>query len=732
MNRIFRNFLILSVAALSFAACRKKAFDEYYGRPATLANPIYQRLGELGNFKSLLAVIDRSGYKDILSAAGYWTMFAPNDSAFVVFLKARNLTTADQLDSGTCAQIVTYSLVYNAYLKARLGDYQAPSGWVPNQAFKRKTPNYVGFYTDTTGGTSRLTLSSNISGGYTAGDNNNKSIPYFVDNFMTNKQLTSYDYNYFFPNTTYTGFNVIDARVTQQDIVAENGYINVIDKVLLPLANIDQYLASNPQYSLFKKLYDRYMVSYIQNATATTKYFNITGNPTNVYIKTYNSGLTFSPNVENFLTVGGNDAQQDGWSIFVPTNDVLTTYINTVILEKYASLDQIPIQIIIDLLNAHMWGTTVWPSRFAKTTNIQGEPARFDPAVNVIDKQVLSNGMFYGTNIVQQADVFRSVYGKVYLDPAYSLMKIALDNDAGLGLVIKNPAQKYTVMMMSDKLLRSQGYDYNVNYAYFTYTAPGTVTVAAPANANSTVFRILETSVAITPKDEMSNYATGSGIIETYGGEYIKYNAGQLTSSANVDKGTTVPTSGGTKLAFNGRIIYIDSLLNFSTNTVGFHLKALAGTSAANSDYFTFYQYLAASPLFNTATGDITGVQPGVFYTLFVPNNAAMTAAINAKMIAATPALAIATQGARDSLNNFIYYHFLNKNTVVPDGKKTGSYASLLKNSSGDPSIINIASTPGTMTLTDNNQRTANVVVAKSNNLSTRCVIHLIDNYLKY
>ena len=60
MNRIFRNFLILSMLVLAFSACRKKAFDEYYGRPATLANPIYQRLGELGNFKSLIHTFAKS------------------------------------------------------------------------------------------------------------------------------------------------------------------------------------------------------------------------------------------------------------------------------------------------------------------------------------------------------------------------------------------------------------------------------------------------------------------------------------------------------------------------------------------------------------------------------------------------------------------------------------------------------------------------------------------------
>jgi len=36
------------------------------------------------------------------------------------------------------------------------------------------------------------------------------------------------------------------------------------------------------------------------------------------------------------------------------------------------------------------------------------------------------------------------------------------------------------------------------------------------------------------------------------------------------------------------------------------------------------------------------------------------------------------------------------------------------------------------MQITDMNNRRANIIISQSNNLSTRAVIHLIDNYLKY
>src|SRR5438067_157241 len=126
-----------------------------------------------------------------------------------------------------------------------------------------------------------------------------KNIPYFLDNFLAANQLTSADYNYFYPNTTYSGCNVVDAKVVTPDIVAEIGFIHEVDKVLLPLPNIDQYLASNPQYSEFKKLFDKYIVQFVLSADATARYKLLGGN-SDVYIKTYNPGLGFSLNNENF------------------------------------------------------------------------------------------------------------------------------------------------------------------------------------------------------------------------------------------------------------------------------------------------------------------------------------------------------------------------------------------------------------------------------------------------
>ena len=278
MRRSIKRLAGILAALIILSGC-KKNFNDYYERPANLEPPIYQVLEAKGNFKSILAAIDKAGYKPILGAAGYWTFFAPHDSAFQIYLTSRNLSSVNDLDSAACRQIVTYSLVYNAFRKERLDDYQSATGWVPSTAFKRRTANYTFVYSGTdTGGNPIKVVAANRNGTtYADADNNNKYIPYFTSDFFTGKNLSIGDYTYFYPGSKFTGFNVVDAVVTEEDIPAENGVIHVVNKVITALPSIDQYLEGKPEYSLFKSLFDKFLVQYVVNQSVSRRYQIISG-----------------------------------------------------------------------------------------------------------------------------------------------------------------------------------------------------------------------------------------------------------------------------------------------------------------------------------------------------------------------------------------------------------------------------------------------------------------------
>ena len=106
------------------------------------------------------------------------------------------------------------------FWKERIDDYQSNLGWVPNQSFKRRTAYYSGFYKDTTPTGQVVTAvasnrnnNGNTNSYYNTSDNNNKHIAVFTNEYFSGKGLSAADYTYFYPASSFTGFNVDKARV---------------------------------------------------------------------------------------------------------------------------------------------------------------------------------------------------------------------------------------------------------------------------------------------------------------------------------------------------------------------------------------------------------------------------------------------------------------------------------------------------------------------------------------
>jgi uncharacterized surface protein with fasciclin (FAS1) repeats len=764
MYKFQKNLFCLLLILLTFAGCRKKAYDDYYGRPASLAPSIYQTLQSKGNFTSLLACIDKAGYTSTLSTAGYWTMFAPNDDAFKKYFVSVGITDVSQINAATATKIVTYALVYNAFQTDHLSDLQSTTGWVPNQAFRRRTVYHdnidtltirtANYLQPTMQGQKINFVSENRNGGgFVYGDFNNKYIPYFTAQNFANYLLTAADYNYFFPTTTYTGFNVVGGSVVNKDIVCENGVMHEVNSVTLPLSSLDVYLASNPNYSSFKKLLDKYMVTYNQDVNTTHLNQVLTGSTAPVYVKTYSSLLAFAPNNENYLKLFDNDGQASGYTLFVPTNDKVDAYVNSVLLEHYPSVDKLPIQVIADFLNAHFFAGTVWPSKFATNNNSLGEPARFDPANDIIDKKVCSNGFFYGTNKVEQPNAFSTVYGRVYLDTAYSFMKTSLDA-SGIKLNLTNLFFKYTLLMVSNTQFRNAGYNFNTTTNQFTYQPVGgtLVTGAVPSDQ---IKRIINLGIYRTENNELANLpSSGGGVYEAGGlggfaAEYVKYTPSKtIVAAGNVESNTALTVTTPATQTSNGIVYYTTGLpLQYSTNIVNaisFNISKYG--TLATDPYYMFWQYLKVATIYNATTGAIQGVDAGGIYTVFVPTNAAIQDAVNNGWLPGTGTGAVkvanyASTAVVDQalVNNFIKYHIIKGFSVVPDGKKSNTaYPTLLANSNGDITTLSVVNAVNNMQIFDGQILTGNVkrfAVANSQNnvvLGNYVVINPINTYLQY
>jgi hypothetical protein len=451
----------------------------------------------------------------------------------------------------------------------------------------------------------------------------------------------------------------------------------------------------------------------------------------------YRNTLGFSPNNENYIS-GGTDSQIGGYSFMAPTNTELKNYTKN-LLSYYGSFDAAPPEILTDFINAHMWTSLVWPNKFASSVNVQGEVPTFSTG-NIVDKKLLSNGIFYGTNKVQEANVFRTIYSKPYLNPQYMLMTRGLN--AELKYSIINPNTKYTMFMMPDASVRAAYYDWSTERNSWSYAAPG-VSVVYSTKSRDDFYRILQTSVS-QPTINLTDLS-GQGIVEMYNGEYIKYDNNRIYASGNIDNGNYL-LKDSSNTVINGIVYYTHEvvpagktstggLLTFTTNGIGFHINALALADPAS--FGSFNSFLIASPIWDATNRAIVGTTAGSFYTILIPTNDAIINAVKQGLLpgnktTGAPTFNSAVAADRDLVVRFLTYHILNKNTVVTDGKKDGAFATLMPNNAGDPTFITVINQLNSMELRDAFNNKAKVILSKSNNLSNRAVIHSIDNYLKY
>ncbi|HDR68539.1 MAG TPA: hypothetical protein ENN61_05750, partial [Bacteroidaceae bacterium] len=222
---------------------------------------------------------------------------------------------------------------------------------------------------------------------------------------------------------------------------------------------------------------------------------------------------------------------------------------------------------------------------------------------------------------------------------------------------------------------------------------------------------------------------SGDGIIETYGGEYIRYNGGFVWGAGNVQQSETVFTSGKAQ-ASNGITYKLNRPLTFSVDNIGREIEG-------KPQFSMFYNYLLKSSeaapvnhVYDTINKAIANIASTEDNTLFIPNNTAMQAAINDGLL---PVIGFAdfTIAQQNKVLAFVMYHVIAKSIVVPDGKISGVRDTYHKTEEGKATVT-VINEPGSFSLIDAHGRMANVIMENSNILSNRAVIHQLDNYLKY
>ncbi len=465
---LFNRLLFLLVLALSstiiFTACDIYDYDNK--EPDWLGSSIYDYLNNDSNYTITVKLIKDLQYDEVLKLTGSKTLFVTSDSAYNEFFK-QNVWNVRRYEDLTLAQkkiLLFYPMVNNSYTMDVFSNFNSNGNLYEGTAMRRHTAlnviDSVPFVKGENLPASKYWNAFRNKGLWLISDlpvsssNNNNLIPmvFFTNDFLRKFSLTSEDF------ATLTGgltrkpedVHLFNTRLIKKDIVCKNGYINVLDRVLIPPMNMAQYITSNPSTKIFAKLLDRFSAPYI-NEAATLLYRQIhTGFNDTLYSKVYFSsigGYTKFPqagkpsgaDITNLLpynpgwnSLNTGAIQSDMGAMFVPSDEAMNNYFNSgvgeILRSRYKTWDSVPDNIILRFIKRHMRTSVVEsvPSKFSKMVDAENNSLPVQRG-HIVDSYTGVNGQVYVTNEVYPPIDYISVYSPVLLSENTQIMNWAIN-----------------------------------------------------------------------------------------------------------------------------------------------------------------------------------------------------------------------------------------------------------------------------------------------------------------
>jgi uncharacterized surface protein with fasciclin (FAS1) repeats len=437
---IFR-ILPLAIASQWLISCHEDyKLDE--NEPQWLGASIYDYLKENGNYTYEIRLIDDvEDYKLILSKTGSKTLFVAKDSAFERFFANNSwgVTRYEDLTMGQKKILLKFSMIDNAYLIETLANYNNGS-LIYGTALRRKSSVSV---------LDNFSLLSGdklpegkwwdryrSNGMYLLQDASEWCLVYFLQSTLENDAISDEDFNLITGTTrSAKDAHIFNIKVVERDITCKNGYVHVLQDVLVPPVNMAQYLYENSNTKIFSSLLEKFSAPYY-NSNMTEKYNqkNLDNPIDSIFEKIYFSAiggkivypdgqdisselwLPFNPGWNSYAS--SSALQADMATVLAPTDAAMTKYLEggsgAVLKERYGNWDNVPLDIVALFLKRHLrtsfLGTL--PSVFNKLIDTENSPL-VASSDDIISSYIGLNGVVYETNKVYPPDDYVSVYGPV-------------------------------------------------------------------------------------------------------------------------------------------------------------------------------------------------------------------------------------------------------------------------------------------------------------------------------
>jgi len=500
-------FLVgLVVWSSLFVSCKDDyPYDDT--QPDWLGESIYEYLVADGNYTNFVKIIDDLEYSEVLRKTGSKTLFVANDAAFVRFFENNEwgVTSYAGLSEAQKKLLLNFSVINNSYLIETMSNYYDGTALQEGSAIRRATTvslfDTIPFVLD-----NKLPVTTkwkpflnSVDGGmYLLQDASSWPMVHLLQKALDYNGITNADFK------TMTGIDrqrndahIFSNKVITRDIACKNGYINVLENVMIPPTNMAAYIHTVPQFSTFSKILDWFSAPYFDRAN-TTAYRTYMSNKglsfendslyeLNYYATTASGGrvaypdgtsigasklLLFDPGYNSYASAAGR-LQSDMAAIFVPTDEAMTEYLTAgkgrALFDRYGLWENIipkatdsetamtqKMELLALLVNRHMRESLVnsVPSLFYKMVDKTSSSLR-TKSEDIIDSlnYVGLNGLVYATNKVYPPDDFVSVYGPVF----FSNKTTVLRNSIVLykyNLYLNSMVNKYAFVAPTDKALK--------------------------------------------------------------------------------------------------------------------------------------------------------------------------------------------------------------------------------------------------------------------------------------
>lgn len=449
---------------------------------------------------------------DVLARTGSKTVFVADDEAWEEFFKQNaqlpesdpwhTATSYENLSVSQKKLLIHTSMLNNAIVMENLASSEASSNSTPvrGEYMRRFTDVEL---TDTVAFDTPEKLPRSYSGVdkdywarfreedkggiYLVKDNTPSMMLHFTSEHMRRNAVTDEDFAIFMGRERVTSdVHIYDALLVEKDGVCENGYVNVTEKPLKPLANMAEVIRANGRTNIFSHMLDRYCAPFY-DPDVTLAYKNVLKSrgiewDDSIFVKRYFSDLGYGhgrwavePGPDGTLIPYmpyKDESSKDiipslkfdpGWNgyyaevrrekdmaaIFAPSDEALWKYFTEggglQLIETYAdptktynnvedlyqNIDQIPLGTLQALINIIMQRSFIGavPSKMTKLRDDTQEQLFYAEDIAKIDTCLLAcNGVVYVMDDIYGPGDYTSVTSPAYISTTNNIIKWAIYN----------------------------------------------------------------------------------------------------------------------------------------------------------------------------------------------------------------------------------------------------------------------------------------------------------------